>query len=949
MSTPIDLLTQAGLPLRYQGATRNGEWHGPCPNCRDRTGEGGEDRLCVWPAEGRAWCRRCSRNYTLPELLAAQTGMPPEEARATLGVPTAQECRALVRSEPVAEPAQWQAKVDRVVGSRATLLMERYEGEYALKYLQERGLRRETLRRAQIGACEADVWYERADFGLPPETDPRTGKPRRVCLPAGVLIPYFDVHGRCLKVQTRCDDPRYGRYRTLAGSRPVCMNLLPERGKVRAAIVVESALDALLCQQEVPEGYAFVALGSAAQTPDAATRALLETVPYLLVATDGDEAGANAFARLWRTCPAAVRLVVPPELGADPGEAFLAGLDLYNWCEAGYELALRSRGSVPAPKHTDFDLQMGPMNFRNQYFLVQNTKEAVNAVRGLRRTGTLFIDIETAPLPEFAGEPGAALDPHRSRIRLVQANGGEGIDIFDLDYVPLRRLAPLFEGSWVAHNAVFELKHLLHAGLNPTTPRCTLLAENALSNRLIGLAEAAQERLSVTLDKEEQASDWSARQLTDSQLNYAAMDVAVLMPLWVLQEKVLKSRQREDLAELLFGAQRAVALMELHGIGFDVEAHAWLIARWKKERRVARQALTELGFLNNPNAPAQVADFFAESLPPELLSGWPRTERGQLSTAADLLAPYAEQPVVAAYLTYRRWNDRLKSFGEKLLQQVNPVTGRLHPHFLLGGADTGRMSSSAPNVQGLPRDPEFRALFVPGPGHTFVRADYNQMQLRIAGLLSGDVKLLAAYERGDDVHRLTAARVLGKPPGEVTPEERNLAKAIAFGLLFGMGGPRLAIYARSRYGVEVSGEDAQRIRDRFFETYPELAQWQRDRVADARLNGCSVTPMGRVRNFVREEKDFFHTAAMNTPIQGGEAEVMLAALGLLPDALKPLGAVPVNCVHDELLVECPEENVEAVTEALRHCMEQAMLRVFPKATLRGLVEASHGPSWAAAK
>lgn len=206
-----------------------------------------------------------------------------------------------------------------------------------------------------------------------------------------------------------------------------------------------------------------------------------------------------------------------------------------------------------------------------------------------------------------------------------------------------------------------------------------------------------------------------------------------------------------------------------------------------------------------------------------------------MSTAAENLVAYADIPAVAAYLEYCKWNDRLKSHGESLAKFVHPETGRLHPSFMIAAALTGRMSASRPNVQGLPKEPEFRALFVPEPGNIFVRADYNQMQLRIAGLLSGDAKLLSAFESEHDVHRLTAARVLGKKVEELEEGDRDKAKAIGFGILFGMGAKGLRAYARSNYGVSMS-EEAGRIRERFLEAYPDLRRWQQEQVRTAIRN-----------------------------------------------------------------------------------------------------------------
>jgi DNA polymerase-1 len=389
--------------------------------------------------------------------------------------------------------------------------------------------------------------------------------------------------------------------------------------------------------------------------------------------------------------------------------------------------------------------------------------------------------------------------------------------------------------------------------------------------------------------------------------------------------------------------------MQLNGIGIDAASHRTLMRMWRKNRKAAVAALAEMGGPENLNSCQQVAAFFEAHAKKARLASWPRTKGGQLSTAADNLAAYADIPAVTAYLEYCKWNDRLKSHGESLAKFVHPETGRLHPGFMIAAALTGRMSASRPNVQGLPREPEFRALFVPEPGHVFVRADYNQMQLRIAGLLSGDATLLAAFESEHDVHRLTAARVLGKKVEELDEGDRGKAKAIGFGILFGMGPKGLQSYARSSYGVAMSEDEAGRIRERFLEAYPDLQRWQQEQVRKAQQTGCSTTPMGRVRNFTREDREQTYTVSMNTPVQGAEAEVMLAALGRLPKALEPLDAHPVNVIHDEILCECPAEKADEVAVALRGCMEDAMRDVFPSASLTKLIDIGIGPNWADAK
>jgi len=949
----IDILNASGLGAQYTGTTHGGEWHAPCPVCRLETGNGGKDRLCVWPKESRAWCRRCEQSFSLPELLAETAGIDVAEARNRL--PGLKLRHQKVPSAVQSWPA-WQARVEKIVEARMALL-EQFDGKYHLKYLVKRGLTLETIRRARLGCNVIMLSYPRDEFGLTPESHPETGKPRSVYLPQGILIPYLDLDERCVKLQVRCDDERYGRYRNLPGSRAASMVLMPE-GEVSAVVLLESALDALLCQQEGPENFAFVALGSTNQMPDRTATVLLREVPHVLVATDSDEAGAKAWAKLEEWFPKASRLIVPPGFGKDIGEAYLAGLNVRDWCESGVELAAEGkkrppeaqpRRSVPAkPVPQAAEPVSPPCSDDMPFTLVESRDEVKRVLAELGKAELLYVDLETAALAEYADDPRAALDPHRARIRLLQVSAGERVYLFDLDRVPLSRFASLFQCPWIAHNAVFDLAHLLHAGLKPQTPYCTLLADNATCNRRLSLVELYETCLNETLDKSHQQSDWSIKPLSEAQLRYAARDVGALVALWARLKGIL-TPSGERLAQLLYEAQHAVALMELNGIGFDTGAHARIVRRWEKKRAAALKALKALKGPENPNSTAQVAAYFEANATKAQLKSWPRTGGGQLSTATDELAMYADVPAVAAYLEYRRWNDHIKSHGEKLLEHLNPATGRFHPRFTIAAARTGRMSASSPNVQGLPREREFRALFVPRPGNVFVRADYNQMQLRIAALLSGDARLLGAYERGDDVHRLTAARVLGKKVEQVTDAERSLAKAIAFGILFGMGSDGLRRYALSSYGTVLSAAEAGRIRARFFENYPDLARWQKEQVAEAERSGCSVTPMHRVRRYTGPHARDFHTKAMNTPIQGGEAEVMLAALALLPEALQPLGAVPVNCVHDELLVECPKDKADAVESALRCCMEQGMLRVFPRATLNGLVESARGANWGDAK
>jgi DNA polymerase-1 len=211
--------------------------------------------------------------------------------------------------------------------------------------------------------------------------------------------------------------------------------------------------------------------------------------------------------------------------------------------------------------------------------------------------------------------------------------------------------------------------------------------------------------------------------------------------------------------------------------------------------------------------------------------------------------------------------------------------------------------------------------------------------------------MLDCYRRGEDLHRRTAAGLLGIEPSAVSKEQRQLAKAANFGLIYGQQAAGFADYARANYGIELSGDEAARIREKFFATYPRLADWQRRTIRDSRKSQSVTTRGGRVRDFSTEPHGYRPTEALNTPVSGSAAEAMLEALARLGPALADLDARLVNIVHDELLVEVADADVERAKPAIEGAMRDGFLALFPEAAdqVEGLVEAKVGRSWAAAK
>ena len=569
----------------------------------------------------------------------------------------------------------------------------------------------------------------------------------------------------------------------------------------------------------------------------------------------------------------------------------------------------------------------------------------------LKSDPPLGLDTETAKLDEFIDHPEAGLDPHLSRIRLIQMyGGGEAVYIFDMFELDIWVLAPLWDLPMVAHNAVFDLKHLLHAGAYPKKIGCTMLMENAITGRLPSLANLSKKYLDWELSKEEQASDWNQEDLTDDQLAYSALDVVVVKKLYQLLSKQLKQKKLVKTYTLMRDAMPAIAQLELNGIHFDFEKHKELMEAWQEKKTKGVEKLQEvLGPYTSPDSPKQLSDWLKSSLESDDLNTWPKTKTGQLKTDSHTLSRYPEHPLATPLLSYKEVDKMLSTFGAGYIEHINPKTGRIHGNFRLGGTTTGRLSCYSPNIQNPPRDKSFRELFSEPPGRLIIVADYEQIELRVAALVSKDKNMLQIYEKGQDLHKMTAAATAGVPAEKVTKDQRQAAKPVNFGLLYGQGYRGLARHAKATYGVDMTENNARLAREAFFKTYPDLKQWQQSASRKAERTKRVVTPCGRFRDFSKEARGYRYTESLNTPIQGGAAEVLMAALARLPNCLRGIDAKPVNIVHDEIVLEVANTDIERAKAALEKAMVDGMLAVFPQASTRNLVESKAGNNWAEAK
>lgn len=374
---------------------------------------------------------------------------------------------------------------------------------------------------------------------------------------------------------------------------------------------------------------------------------------------------------------------------------------------------------------------------------------------------------------------------------------------------------------------------------------------------------------------------------------------------------------------LLFTLSR----MEKNGIRVDREA---LVAYGKEleagieslQQEIYRQA----GTVFNINSPKQLGELLFETMG---LKGGKKTKSGY-STAADVLEKLAaDVPFVRDILEYRTLTKLNSTYAQGLLSFIRE-DGRIHGEFNQMVTATGRISSANPNLQNIPIRTElgrrFRKVFVPEEGCLFVDADYSQVELRILAALSGDEKLIGAYREASDIHAVTASQVFHVPLDEVTPQLRRNAKAVNFGIVYGISAFGLS------EGLSITRKEAKEYIERYFETYPGVKRFLDEQVALAGEQGYVTTYFGRRRpvpdirssNFVR--RSFSERVAMNSPIQGTAADIMKIAMNGVDRRLKREGLKSriVVQVHDELLLEAPRDEVEKVKQLLKEEMENAV-------------------------
>ena len=412
---------------------------------------------------------------------------------------------------------------------------------------------------------------------------------------------------------------------------------------------------------------------------------------------------------------------------------------------------------------------------------------------------------------------------------------------------------------------------------------------------------------------------------------------------------VLDKSLTEELSLLGMGELYKKIELPLVDVLFEMEKNGVLVnktALESLEKKFSAEAndysekiYEEAGEKFNINSPKQLAVVLFE----KMCIPYPKKTK-KYSTSAEILESLRyNYPIVDYILKYRTVSKLLGTYVEGLGKLIC-ADGRIRTEYKQMMTATGRLSSAEPNLQNIPvreqEGKELRAIFIAGEGKTLVSADYSQIELRLMAHFSADPNMLDIYKRGGDIHAMTASLVFGVPLEEVTPEMRRKAKAVNFGIIYGI----------SEYGlsesVHCSLKEAKRFIESYFASFPRVKEFVNKTVEDAKKSGEVRTLFGRRRKISELSSSNFMTrsfgerAAMNTPLQGSAADIIKIAMISVSEKLKDTNAKLILQIHDELIVECPDKEVENVKKILVDCMENAAQLSVPLA-----VDVESGKSW----
>jgi DNA polymerase I len=606
------------------------------------------------------------------------------------------------------------------------------------------------------------------------------------------------------------------------------------------------------------------------------------------------------------------------------------------------------------------------------YVCVQEIAQLTPFIAAARASGVLAVDTETDSLtPSTAKLVGISLATAPGRacyipLGHVSAASGElmlGGDVpKQLSYTEVfAQLKDILEDPAIlkiGQNIKFDLQVFAQHGVTVAPFDDTMLLSYALDNGLHGhgMDELSEKFLAHKTILFSEVCGTGKNQITfdqvplDKATAYAAEDADVTYRLWQYFKPRLLPERRVSLYETI---ERpfvpVIAQMERDGVLVDASVLRGLSQSFANKMEALQQEIIALaGIEFNVGSPKQLGEVLFDKL---ALPGGTKGKAGAYTTDADVLEELASagHEIAQKVLDWRGYSKLRSTYTEALPASINARTGRVHTAYSLAGTSTGRLSSSDPNLQNIPIRTEdgrsIRRAFIAPPGHKLLSIDYSQIELRLLAHMANIPALKDAFIHGIDIHAKTASEVFGVPLPEMTPELRRRAKAINFGIIYGISAFGLA----RQLGI-AQGEAAAFIKI-YFERFPELKTYMDTTKEFCKANGFVETLFGRICHIpsIREKnparRSFAERQAINAPLQGTAADIIKRAMIRIPSALKDAGlkARMLLQVHDELLFEVPDAEVEATSKLVKQIMESAAQLSVPL-----IAEAGVADNWAQA-
>jgi DNA polymerase-1 len=600
-------------------------------------------------------------------------------------------------------------------------------------------------------------------------------------------------------------------------------------------------------------------------------------------------------------------------------------------------------------------------NLNIEVKIIDTNKKLADLVKELNKAKVISFDTETTSTEEMKAEiVGISLAIKEGEGYYIPTGHNSGKNL-PLDEVISALKGPLTNPKIgkIAHNAKYDYIVLARHGLkvSPLTFD-TMLAEFIIdpSSHSMGLKNLAFVKLGEEMTHIEDLIGKGKKQITMAEVAieaaapYAVADAEVTLRLRPIQQEGLKRVHGEKLLEEIdLPLTPILADMEMTGISLDLPFFQETSKRLEKRMaEIEKKVFDSVGKPFNLNSTQQLSDMLFNRLGLEPPDRGNKTASGHFSTSAGVLDMLrGKHPVVDLILEHRELSKIKSTYVDALQEALNPETGCVHTSYSQIGAVTGRLSSYNPNLQNIPiRTEEGRRIrhgFVAGKGHVLLSVDYSQIELRIVAHMAQDEGMLAAFRADEDIHATTAAAIYGVNPEAVTRNMRRHAKAINFGLIYGM-----SVFGLTRT-TELTLAEAETFVKAYFQKFPGVKKYLDGIRKQAAQQGYVETLLGRRRYFPalqskanvqvknREERE-----AINAPVQGTAADIMKIAMLKIPPALKQAGlkAKMLLQVHDELVFECPKNEVKETARLIQEIMTNSYSLSIPLST-----EARYGVNW----